>query len=435
MNFIYKNESRSKYTFNNIKVDFRNEKNKVDFIGKYLCFENAEISQTSPLTINVDELHINSIHSIPMESVSSLVIVNKILHILLNTKSNSKLLQGDDSIKQIVFGEDSVALIDQEGKKSAVFETADPSTQTTISTNQEQEIKLSVEDGSESVPYNVNLDFTGNSANIYYDKSWSNVEIPKTFVTNFNNMNVNDVHISTEMMHLPDVKVKGVDEKSIQTSTHKQKLTKDLAFWIFIGFTALVFVIALILCIVGLTCCKHVEEMDVSSSAEGESDFAIGEIDGLPRTQAEEYERRNALERIKENRDRAIEEKKRKRDERKKKIAEGKLVEEEDYNDNDDDDDIYHNKNELVVQPKPQNEPKKQKKKKNLSETSEEFKVAKKKAQLDTASEVAPPPPPPPPANNKPAESGNDAESASYNLSDAQAEDLSEVSVSNSDEN
>lgn len=125
LHFNYKTESRSKYTFNGLIIDFVNENKKVDFKGKYIKLENSQIIQTDPLTINVDELHINSVLSIPSTSVSSPVIVNENLNILLNTNSNSRLLQGD-GIKQIIFGEDSVTLVDQDNKRSAKLETSDP---------------------------------------------------------------------------------------------------------------------------------------------------------------------------------------------------------------------------------------------------------------------------------------------------------------------
>lgn len=445
LNFYYGNPSRSNYTFENINLNFVSaNSNKVDFKGKFLkLINNAQIKQQSSLlTIDVDEFFTDSIISVPAISVSSPVLINKSFTVNLDQGSNSRLLSNTDTIKQIIFGDDSVTFVNEKGEKSANFQTADPSTQTNINTNQESEIQLSVEDGAETVPSNVNLNFNGNEANLNFDKSWSGVDVPSSFVTNFQNIPADKVHLSTEMMSIPPVNITGVDKNAIETTTHKRKLTKDLAFWIFIGITALVFVITLILCIVGLTCCKYVEQLDVSSSAEGQSDIAIGEIDGLPPNQAEIKERTKDKARIKEERIKAIEDRNKAIEKRKKKIAEGKISEEEDIDDEEegryedqyvdfDDDDIYHNRSSTVAQPTPPPKKKKQPKKKKDSETSEEFKAARKKAQLNTASGAAPAPAPPPPPR-KPAESDDDA--ASYNQTDSQDE-FSEVSVEDNSKN
>ena len=249
------------------------------------------------------------------------------------------------------------------------------------------------------------------------------------------------------MMSIPNVTIKGAENRDINTSTHKRKLTKELAFWIFIGITALVFVVTLILCIVGLTCCKYVEQLDISSSGEGNSDIAIGEVDGLPFTQAEIEERERNKPLIKEERARLIQERKRKQQEeeekkrkrmeeikakkekRKKLIAEGKL-EEEDVDDdneeednledkyfNDDDDDMYHNRSQIFLASQNSKKKQNQPPKKKHTETSEEFDQAKKRAQLNTASDVAATPAAPPKAPQKQAES-DDVDYGSYNQSD-----------------
>lgn len=436
--FQYRNPSRSNYTFNNIKVSFTSESKRVDFKGKRFAFCKSTLSQDAkeiPLTIDVDEFYTDNLISILETSVSGPVLVNKSLIVDLQPKGKSIILDSTDTIKQVVFGDDTVTFVNQDGQKSAQFKKEDPNAQTTISTNQESEIQLSVEDDADSVPSNLDFNFGGNSANLNFDKSWSNVDIPPTFITNFTGMNPQNVHLKTEMMSIPNINIEGVNKSAIQTTTHKRKLTKDLAFWIFVGITALVFVVGLILCIVGLTCCKHVEELDISSSAEGNSDIAIGEVDGLPLTAAEIEERERNKPLIKDERKRLIRERRRKKREdaikrrkeeeearaKRKKLIQDGVIEEEDlgepsveekYPSQDEELDILETRSEIIL-PTDDKKQKKQKKKK-LTETSEEFDLAKKKAQLNAASGGAPAPTPAPPPKASPeAQVDNDYESDS----------------------
>ena len=435
LTFEYYNKSRVHYTFKDLTLRFSNVDKKigntVNFKGETLKLKgNAKIIQPSntPLTIEVDILSIDKITSIPQTSFSSPIIVhNESIINIGQATSNAELLDAND-VQQIIFGEDSVTFVDQNGERSVPIQKADSNAQTEINIDQDSQIQLSVADGAESVPSNLKLNFKGNKADIDYDKSWNDVEIPDTFIADFEN--VRDVQISSEMMNLPDVKYNGT--KNIQTTTHKQKYTKDLAFYIFIGLAALVFVVALILCIVGLTCCKYVEELDISSSAEGQSDIGVGELDGLPYTEAEKRIRDRDREAIKEAKLRQIEERKRKEEKRKKTgIPDDDLVNEEkeleSFEDEyfKDEDDIYHNRRSNPSPPKKKKPVKENPK--SSSETSEEFNNAQKKAQLNAASGGAEVPPPPPNKKLKPTESENDLpkkenkeeedEEASYNES------------------
>lgn len=272
LTFEYFNKSACEYTFTNTNLAFVNQNRKdsvVNFEANTVTLRDSFIRQdvsSTKLNLEADYLNIFDIESIREESFSSPIIIHNGSKIILS------------KLRKIIFSVDSIQLFDEnyhtpkiinipypdnnieneESLSSLLLEDrafSDLPSGFNVETNTDNQIDLVV-DGNQ-VPEDFDLKLTGSSPNVFFDKSWNNVNVPDSFSISSDNKYT----INTDLVELP----KRIGEGNVVVKHKKQKLTKDIGFIVFIIIFAVVFIIAIILCVYGLTCMPDEEAYDMTS--------------------------------------------------------------------------------------------------------------------------------------------------------------------------
>ncbi|KAH0788821.1 hypothetical protein GPJ56_007503 [Histomonas meleagridis] len=247
---IYHNETQVSYSFTNGKMNFEleSQSNLKYFKAKSFELSNTELNNVNDLPVLLDTLN-TDIKSIPENSFTYINISNSLT---INDNTIQTIILGNSSIRLRSTNNIMTPLINK--NEEATFE---------INTNVEN-ILLSVET-NENCPTNTQLILTTTSetVNVHIDKSWFNVNNPEIF--NIIVTNATNVIVSTDLMILPEITVHNSIGETINYTSieHESKYTSSLGFYIFIGITAFIIVLSLVLCF-----CRK-EEMDASSEYNG----------------------------------------------------------------------------------------------------------------------------------------------------------------------
>ena len=258
VNFNYKNQSLSHYSFENVDLIIQSSNNsqtrlllensssnQIEFHATGLSLDrNSKIIpiNNTKLSLELDNLNIESAASLPSNSFSAPIKINENFDVSM------------DNIKQIIFLENGLRLVDSDNVNSADIIQNSSSTRFSIITSQTQPITLSV--SGKEVMGNFQIEFR-NNCSLMIDKSWNNVVIPDTFRLYSTSSFLN---VETELLVLPSI---NIDANHYRT-THSPKLTNELGFIVFCVITCVFFLAGIILCAVGFKLPKE-EEIDVSS--------------------------------------------------------------------------------------------------------------------------------------------------------------------------
>jgi hypothetical protein len=251
LSFQYLGESAVNYTFNHTIVEFYAD-DVVSFVG--LTLWNSPVSQSADnkLHLKVQNL-VADVLSLPNSSFISFEVNDTCL---IRDNEVTKINLTDTSV-QVSAGASWTPYMRQQNDALFIVET------------NASHIILGVnKQASKSVLSKFQLRcMTG--ATVELEVSF--YEVLNPFDIEIMVMYGNAITLKTDLMNLPLVTISSEWGEVKQTRVIKQPIfTAELAFEVFIGFTALMAVISVVLCIVGHYCMPPEEEFDVSSDEEEE---------------------------------------------------------------------------------------------------------------------------------------------------------------------